>query len=78
MSIFNSFLVGFSSLSHSVAFVLCVFSFRKTENFCVSTTERLRQRGKSETKSRANKNLRTYLLCMKKGIYSVDDKITKK
>ena len=34
--IFNSFSVGFSSLCHSVVFVLHIFSFLKTENFDVS------------------------------------------
>ena len=47
--------------------------YLKTEKFDVSATERLRQRGKNETKSNVNKNMRTYLLCMKKGWSSVDE-----
>ena len=39
--------------------------------------ERFKQRGKNETKSNINKVLRTYLLCMKKGGNSVDEKITR-
>ena len=35
-------------------------------------------KGKNETKSNGNKNMRTFLLCMKKGLSSVDGKITKK
>ena len=54
------------------------FSYRKTENFRVSSTERLRQKGKNGTKASANKNMRTYLLCMKKGVCSVDEKLKKK
>ena len=69
MCIFSSFLV---------VLVLYIFSFRQTENFDVSAMERLRQRGKNETKSNVNKNMRTHLLCMKKGWSSVDKKRTKK
>ena len=54
------------------------FSFRKTENVDIYATERLRQRGKNETKSNVNKNMRTHLLCMKKGWSSVDKMRTKK
>ena len=39
--------------------------------------ERCRQRGKNETKSNVSKIMRTYLLCMKKGRSSVDEKITR-
>ena len=66
MFFFNSFLVGFSSLCHSVVFVLCNFFSPKTEIFYVFAMERLRQRGKNETKSNVNKTMRTYLLCIKK------------
>ena len=45
---------------------LNIFSSCKTENFVVTATERLRQRGKNETKSNVNKNMRTHLSCMKK------------
>ena len=52
---------------HSAGFFFfCIFSFRKMENFYVSAAERLRQRGKYETKSNVCKHLKTYLLCMKK------------
>ena len=52
---------------HSAGFFFfCIFSFRKMENFYVSAAERLRQRGKYETKSNVYKHLKTYLLCMKK------------
>ena len=52
---------------HSAGFFFfCIFSFRKMENFYVSAVERLRQRGKYETKSNVYKHLKTYLLCMKK------------
>ena len=44
--------------------------FRETENFYVSATERLRRRGKSETKSSVNKNMNTYLICMKRCEFS--------
>ena len=78
MFIFNSFLVGFSSLCHSVAFVLYILSFRKRESPCVSAMERLRQNRKIETKSNVNKIMSTYLLCMKKSVScSVDEKITR-
>ena len=33
---------------------------------------------KKEPKTKANENVRTFLLCMKKGMSSVDGKITKK
>ena len=78
MLIFNSFSVGFSSLCHSVVFVLCFFSFLETEKLYVSAVERLRQKGKTETKSNVNENMKTYLLCMKKGASSVAEKITNK
>ena len=45
-------------LCHSVAFVLCVFSFCETENFYVSTREHLKQREKNKTKSNVNKDMR--------------------
>ena len=64
MFIFNLFSVSFSSLCHSVVFVLCIFSFRKTENCYASAMAHLRQRRKNETKSNVNKIMRTYLLCM--------------
>ena len=52
---------------HSAGFFFfCIFSFRKKENFYVSAAERLKQRGKYETKSNVYKHLKTYLLCMKK------------
>ena len=38
----------------------------------------LRQRGKNETKSNANLNMRTCLLCMRKGVSLVDEMITNK
>ena len=37
-----------------------------------------KKRGKKETKSNANENMRTYLLRMKKGVSSVNEKMTKK
>lgn len=40
--------------------------------------ERLRQGGKNETKSSFDKNLRRYLLRIKKGSSSVDEKIAEK
>ena len=73
-------LIGKSSFSICFQLVsaYCVIqSFRKTENFDISATERLRQTGKNEIKSNDNKNMRTYLLCMKKGWSSVDERITK-
>ena len=39
--------------------------------------ERLRQKRKNKTKSNINEIVRTYLLCMKKGVSSVDEKITR-
>ena len=76
MLIFNSFPVGFNLLCDSS---VCAFlPFIKQETFYVSVTERLKQRRKNETKSNVNKNMRTYLLCMKKGESSIDEKITKK
>ena len=80
MFIFNSFSVVLSSLCLSVAFVLCIFSFRETEIIYVAATEHLKQRGENETKSNVDKNMRPYLLsmkkgvssCMKKGVSSVD------
>ena len=39
---------------------------------------RLTLEGKKETKSNANENMRTYLLRMKKGVSSVNEKMTKK
>ena len=75
----SSFSIHFSwFLCNSVVFVLYIISFRKKEDFYVSAIERLRQRGKNETKLNANKNLRTYLLCMKKGVSSVVERVTKK
>ena len=78
----SSFSVRFQLVSAHCAIQLFssygFFSFRKIENFDVSATERLRQRGKNETKSNVNKNMRTHLLCMKKGWSSVDKKRTKK
>ena len=76
--LFNSFSVSFRSLCHSVDFVSYIFSFGKTENFDVYAAERLRQRGKNETKSNVNKKMSTHLLCMKKGWCSVDKNRTKK
>ena len=54
-------------LCHSVAFVLCAFSFRETENFYVSATERLKQREKTKL------NQMLIKICG-----NVDEKITKK
>ena len=53
------------------------FFFQKKEKFHVTATEHLRQTGKNETKLNANKNMRTYLLCMEKGKSSVDEKLIK-
>ena len=40
--------------------------------------ERLRQRGKFETKSHVNKIMRTFLvLCMNKGVSSIDERISR-
>ena len=40
--------------------------------------KRLRQREKNETKSNVNKIMRTFLvLCMKKGVSSINEKITR-
>ena len=66
MVIFSSFSVGFIPFCYSVVFALCVFSFRKPENFYVSTIQYLRQRGKNETKSKVNKIMRICLLHMRK------------
>ena len=66
MFIFNSFLFGFSSLYHTVVFVLSIFNFRKIEKVYVSAMERLRQRGKNETKLYVNKIMKMYLLCIKR------------
>ena len=78
MLIFNFFSLGFSSLCHSVVFVLFIFSFCKIENFYVSTMDRLRQRRKNETKSNVNKIMKTYLVSyMKKSVSSIDEKITR-
>ena len=49
-------------MCHSVLFVLCIFSFRKTENFFVSAMQRLKQTGKNGTILNVTKNTRTYLL----------------
>ena len=38
----------------------------------------LRQRGKMETKSNVNQNMRMHLLCIKDNMTSVYEKITKK
>ena len=78
MFIFNAFPVGFSSFCHSVVFVLFIFLFSKTQNFYLSLAEFSDKEKKNESKSNANKSMRTYLLCMKKGVSSVDEKITKK
>ena len=61
MSIFNSFSVGFSSLCHSVVFVLCIFSFLKTESFYVSVTELSDKEKINESKSKSdvNKHMKT-------------------
>ena len=78
MFIFNLFSVGFSSLCHSAVFVLYIFSFCKTENFYVCAMARLRQREKIETKSNVNKIMRKFLvLCIKIGVSSIDEKITR-
>ena len=53
------------------------FFFRKTENFYVSTTERLKQGGKNEIKSNVNKTFRKYLLCMRKAAGSVNEEMIK-
>ena len=74
MLIFNLFTVGFSLFCHSGAFVLGFFLFVKQR----TVTERVRQRGKIETKSNVNKNTKSYLLCMEKGVSSADEKILKK
>ena len=57
---------GFYTITVPVMKELNIFSSCKTENFVVTATERLRQRGKNETKSNVNKNMRTHLSCMKK------------
>ena len=75
MFILNSFSVGFRF--HSIVFVLCIFSFFKLENFYLSATECLTQRGQNETKLNV-KNMRRYLLGKKKGVSLVDQRITKK
>ena len=54
------------------------FFFRKKRKFYVYATERLRQGGKNETKSIFDKNMRRYLLLIKKGSSSVDEKIAEK
>ena len=84
MLIFNSFSVSLSTLCQSVVFVLCIFSFLKTENFYFSATECLTLRGQNETKSnrnikdnKVNKDMSRYLICKKKGLSSVDNKIAK-
>ena len=53
-----------------------LFSFCKTEN--CNGARRVTQGGKNETKSNVNKNTKTYLLCMEKGVIPVDEKILKK
>ena len=68
MFIFNLFSVGFSSFCHLVVFILCILSFRKTEIFYASITERLRERGKNETRLNVKEDvyiMRTYLLSIK-------------
>ena len=85
MLIFNLLSAIFSSLPRWNAFTLTIFSFRETKNLYVTETEHLRQREKNETKSNVNKNMRTYLLCIKKdlsscmqkGASSSDEKITR-
>ena len=53
------------------------FPFVKQKTF-VSAMERLRQRRRNETKSNVNKIMRLYLvICMKKGVSSIDEKITR-
>ena len=68
------------ALAHCVIQLLLyyAFSFRKTKNFFVSETGRLSQVRKNEIKSNVNKNMAIYLLCLKKGLSSVDKKMTQK
>ena len=59
---------------HSAGFFFfCIFSFCKKENFYVSAAERLRQRGKYETKSNVNKIWRRTCYAWKKDVSSVTD-----
>ena len=66
--LFNSFSVSFCSLCHWVDFFSYIFSFGKTENFDVYAAERLRQRGKNETKSNVNKKMSIYYAWKKVGV----------
>ena len=68
MFIFNSFLVGFSSF----------FPFVKQKTFVSLQRSVCDKEEKNESKSDVNKNMKTYLLCMKKDVSSVDKKIIKK
>ena len=79
MFIFNSFSVGFSTLVSFNCFCLMhFFPFLKQKSF-VSATECLTQRGGGdETISNVNIIMWRDLLCKKKGVSSVDKKITKK
>ena len=62
MFIFNSFSLGFSSLCHAVLLVLNIFLFCETDNFYVSAMERLRQRGRNETKSVLKKYKEVFII----------------
>ena len=86
MFIFNLFSVGFSSLCHSVAFVLCTFFLLWNRKLYVSTTERFIQTGKMKLNQilfkiweriyyALKKGVSSF---MKKGVGSVYEKITKK
>ena len=55
----------------------CAFFPFVEQNFYVSAMERKRSTAKNKTKSNINKIMRTYLLCMKKGVSSVDEKKTR-
>ena len=50
----------------------------KIESVYVSAMECLTVKGQNETKSNVNKNMNRYLLRKKKGVSSVDEKMTKK
>ena len=64
MFIFSSCSVG---LAHCVMQLFLSYAFspfsKQTFSLCNGV---LRQRGKNKTKSNANENMRTYLLCIKK------------
>ena len=78
MFIFNLFSVGFNTLCHLIVFLCCAFfPFLKQETFACLCTKCLKQRGQNETKCNVNENMKRYLPC-KKGVSSVDKKITKK